>query len=98
MKSNRASSAMGGGGKKSKSKSKGKKKHVHEMHIRHSANGGYIAKHVPPPGADQMQGPEEHTLPDMDSLASHVQDNMASPPPAQGMPMAMPQQQPRGGM
>lgn len=92
MKSTRASASMGKGGKK-KSKSKSQKKHVHEMSIRHSANGGYIAKHSFKPGADGMpQEPEEHALPDMDSLASHVQDNMQPQPGAMPQPQAGPPQ------
>lgn len=89
MRANRATASMGKGGKK---KSKKSKRHVHEMTIRHSANGGYIARHSfkQPPGGE-MQEPEEHTVPDVNALASHVQDNMATPPPAQPQ---QPMQQP----
>lgn len=89
MNKDRVGSAMGGSKSKSKG-SKGKKggKHVHEMHIRHAANGGYIARHdfKQQPGAQQQpQEPEEHALPDMNSLSQHVQDNMV---PMQQQPQA----------
>lgn len=87
----RAGSAMSG---KKKSKSKGKKggKHVHEMHIRHAASGGYIAKHhFKPGGGGAPQEPEEHAIPDMDALQQHVGDNMQ--PQAQPQPQPGPMQQ-----
>lgn len=84
MSKDRVGSAMGGS-KKSKSKPSKKKagKHLHEMHIRHSANGGYIAKHIakPQPGGGPQPDPQEHTLGDMNDLTQHVQDNMQQPPP-----------------
>lgn len=96
MSKDRVGSAMGGG-KKSKSKPSKKKggKHVHEMHIRHAHNGGYIVKHnfKPQPGAGggMPQEPEEHQVPDMDTLQQHVGDNMQPQ-------MQQPQPDPRGGM
>jgi hypothetical protein len=103
MRNDRAASAMGGKQKpkpksKSKSKPKSKKggKHVHEMGIRHAANGGYIVKHSfkPSPGG-APQEPEENQVPDMDALTQHVQDNMQ--PMAQPAPQPQPQDV-RGGM
>jgi hypothetical protein len=82
----RVSSAMGASKKKSKSKkSKGTKRHVHEMNIRHAANGGYIVKHSFKPSANDadVPEPEEHAIGDMDQLQDHVGDNM--------MPQASPQ-------
>jgi hypothetical protein len=96
MHKDRASSAMGGGKKKSKKK-KSSGKHVHEMHIRHAANGGYIVKHHFKPvagGGGQPQEPEEHAIPDMPGLQDHVQDNMQQPPPQQAQPQPAPAAQP----
>lgn len=93
----RAGSAMGGSKKKSKSKKKKGGKHVHEMHIRHAASGGYIAKHhfKPQPGGSGMpEEPEEHAIPDMNALTQHVQDNMQPQP----QPQQQPQQPPPQGM
>jgi hypothetical protein len=93
----RVSSAMGGSRKKSKTKKKKGGKHVHEMHIRHGASGGYIAKHHFKPGADGMpQEPEEHAIPDMDALQQHVADNMQPGP--QPSPQPQPQGPPAGAM
>jgi hypothetical protein len=67
---------------KHSSKSKGKK--VHEMHIRKADSGGYIAKHdmEQPEDPSQEGNPsEEHVLPDVQSLAQHVQDHMSPEPP-----------------
>ena len=74
-----------GGGKKSKKKSK--KKPVHEMRIRHAANGGYIAKHSfkPRPG-EQPEEDEEHAIPDVNSLQDHVADHMSTPPAPSPVP------------
>lgn len=79
-KASRAKTAMGGGSKKDKKK-KGKK--AHKMSIRRSANGGYIAEnhYQPEQAGGAAPEPEEHALPDMDSLLGHVSDHMA--PPAQ---------------
>jgi hypothetical protein len=94
-KDDRISSAMGGKKSKPKPKTKNKKtgKHVHEMHIRHAASGGYIAKHhfKPQAGSGMPEEPEEHAIPDMNALTQHVQDNMQPAPQPQ-------QQQPQSGM
>lgn len=96
-KGERAKSAMGG--KKSSKKSHGKHK-VHRMHIRRSANGGYIAEHMGEPSEDGMMPPtEEHTLPDISALQQHVGDNMGDQPAAAAAapaPAAAPAAPPQG--
>jgi hypothetical protein len=81
----RGESVMGGSKKPKKKKSK--KKPVHEMRIRHAANGGYIAKHSfkSRPGQAPEED-EEHAIPDVNSLQEHVGDHMATPPPAAPVP------------
>lgn len=76
-----------------KSSHKKSSKHVHEMRIRHTANGGYIAAHHPKPGAEGPPDPEEHGVPDLASLQEHVGQHMAPEgdmgqpaPPSGGMP------------
>lgn len=100
-KESRAKAVMSGGKKKSKkkSKSKGGKHHVHKMHIRHAANGGYIVEHEALPSTDgSPQGPNpEHALPDMESLQAHVGENM-QPPQQQEEPQPQPQPQPQAAM
>lgn len=97
MKASRGKAAMGGG---SKGKHKGGK-HPHKIHVRRGKSGGFIAEHHFPPGEDgQMQEPEEHVLPDMQSLQAHMADNMGdqgasqppSAPPAAGASAAPPPQ------
>lgn len=96
MAQKRGESAMGG--KKSKAhKAKSTTKKPHEMHIRRSANGGYISKHIhkQPAGAAEMPEPEEHTIPDISSLQQHVGDHMAPEEGAGGAPAGG---APAGGM
>jgi len=104
-KESRAKAAMGGKKSSSKSKSKSKAHKVHKMHIRHAANGGYIAEHEAPPSPDGMgmgEPNEEHALPDINALTQHVADHMgpaaggtaAPPTPPAG---ATPPPQPTGG-
>lgn len=96
MAQKRGESAMGG--KKSKSKAKHSSvKKPHELHIRKSANGGYIAKHVhkATAGAEPPEA-EEHTLPDVGALQQHVGEHMAPDEEAAGG--AAPQGTPQGGM
>jgi hypothetical protein len=83
-KKSRVASVMGGSSqpkKKKKSKAKKSKKPVHKMHIRHSANGGFIAEHESAPaGEGELPTPnEEHTLPDMAALQAHVGEHMQQP-------------------
>jgi len=91
-KSTRVKAVLGGskkshkGGKKSH-KSGGRK--PHSMHIRRSANGGYIAKHE---YDEPTQPSDEHVLPDHDALMEHVQEHMApqeEPAPMPQKPMGM---------
>jgi hypothetical protein len=78
-----AKKVMGG---KSKKKKSGKVKH---MHIRHATSGGYIVGHdmAQTPG-QPMQEPEEHAVPDIAALQSHVQEHMQEPPEQEQAPVA----------
>ena len=111
-KTERAAASMGGSKAKkkpAKKKSASKKpsagkpagRKPTEMHIRHAANGGYIVKHDLKGPAGQMDS-EEHQLPDIDSLQSHVGDNMSQDeenPGAMQPPTGMAANMPlRGGM
>lgn len=74
-KHSRAKSAMGGGHKSSG--------HPHSIHARRAHSGGFIATHHHKAGADgSMPEPEEHVLPDMESLQAHMAQNMGDQPPA----------------
>jgi hypothetical protein len=68
------------GGPKKATKKTGKKRTVHKMHIRRTANGGYIAEHEfkSEPGATPVEN-EEHHVPDLNTLQAHVGEYMASP-------------------
>lgn len=77
----------------------GGKHHVHEMHVRRAAGGGYIARHDM---ADESGAPAnmlgggaspEHILPDADALHAHMDEHMGdqpamgeAPPPPGGAP------------
>jgi len=77
----RAKSALSGG---HKSKSGGK---PHSIHVRRGHSGGFVATHHHKPDADgQMQEPEEHVIPDMQSLNQHMSDSMGDQPPAPAAP------------
>lgn len=80
----RGESVMSGSKPKPKTKKKkAGKKPVHEMNIRHAANGGFIAKHsFKPSPEDAAPQDEEHAIPDMDALHQHMDDHMSMPPPA----------------
>jgi hypothetical protein len=69
---------------------KGKNLHTHEMHIRHSDNGGYIAKHdlADKDGnhpTDGQKSSKEYTHSNIKELLAHVQQHMsqAAPEPEQ---------------
>jgi hypothetical protein len=89
-KTSRAHSAMSGGSKKSSKKSK-TKKHPKEIHIRRGKSGGFIAKHIhdaDPNSPDTAPEPdEEHVLPDLEALHSHMDANMGDQAP---VPQAAP--------
>jgi hypothetical protein len=96
MNKTRASVHLGGSKKK---KAAAKKRHVHEMRIRHAANGGHIITHHFKPeedenGAMTTPEPEEHVMPASEGnqmLAQHVAENMAPPaagPAVGGQPVA----------
>jgi len=73
----RTKSAMGGS---HKSKSGGK---PHSIHARRAKSGGFIATHHHKPDENgAMPEPEEHVLPDMESLQAHMASNMGDQPPA----------------
>jgi len=85
MKSSRANSHMGGG--KSKSKKSGSK--PHSIHVRRAKSGGFVAEHHHKMADDgSMPETEEHVLPDLQSLQSHMQENMGDQPPAPMTPPA----------
>lgn len=75
----------GGGGKK--------KTHVHGMHIRRAANGGFIARHEM---ADEDGNPaidagaNEHIIPDMDAAHDHLDAHMGDQPAAGDQQAAAP--------
>lgn len=86
-KNDRVAALMGGKKKSEKkpAKKKGGKK-VKGMHVRKADSGGFIAKHdAPDEGAA-----EEHVLPDMAALQSHMSDHMGEDEvgPAPVSPMA----------
>ena len=88
MKSESSSRAKSGMGGKSKSSSKKSGKKPHSMHIKRGKSGGFIVTHHHlPDETGAMAEPEDHVVPDMDSLQSHVQDGMGDQGPA-----PMPQQ------
>ena len=76
--SSRSKAVLGG---KGKSKSKGGKK-PHHIEIHRGKSGGFIVKHhhLADDGAAPEE-PDQHIVPDMDSLQSHVADNMGDQPP-----------------
>lgn len=58
---------------------------VKEMRIRRAANGGYIARHEQESKPDEMmQEPEEHIIPDIAALHSHIDEHMGAGEPAEG--------------
>lgn len=75
----RAKSVMGG--KKSSSKKSGHRPHHIEIH--RGKSGGFIVHHHFKSDAGEMpQESEQHVVPDMNSLQSHVADNMGDQGPA----------------
>lgn len=79
----RAHSVLGG---KSKSASKGKK--PHSIHVRRGKSGGYIAEHHFKADSPDQPIPEseEHVLPDLEALQSHMADNMGDQPDQEAQP------------
>lgn len=87
----RASSVLGGKGK-SKSKSSGKK--PHSIHVKRGKSGGFIVTHHHAPDeTGAMPEPEDHVVPDMDSLHDHMDQNMGDQGPA---PAPAPEPSPAG--
>jgi hypothetical protein len=59
------------------SKKKPEKKRVHHIHVRRSANKGYIAaNHMQPEEGQPPVEPEEHTYPDLAGLQQHMAEHM----------------------
>ena len=87
-KSSRAKSAMSGGSKRKSGKKSGHK--PHSIHVRRGKSGGYIAEHhYKSDSPDQMAPePEEHVLPDIQSLQDHMADHMGDQPPQEAAPSA----------
>jgi hypothetical protein len=81
-KSEHAAGALGKDKKGKKDSKKDKKKNVHRIHVRRSANGGYIAEneHAPVDGQEGQIGQtppsEEHTYPDLAGLQGHIAEHM----------------------
>lgn len=76
--------------KKALSKEGGKKKkeHVHGVHVRRAAGGGYIARHEM---ADEEGNPSgnaapEHVINDPEALQAHMQEHMGDQPAAGAAP------------
>ena len=68
---------------------KGKKLHTHEMHIRRTANKGYIALHdlkdaLGNHPADGQRPQAEYSLPDHASMMAHVGQHMGEMPEEDG--------------
>lgn len=97
----RAKAVMGSkkksGSKKKASKKKGGKK-LHELRVRHTANGRYNVDHFNTPEASAANMPDEtHGVSDMDELQQHMADHMQAP--QQEEAAEMPQGgAPQGGM
>ena len=81
--SSRSKAVLGG---KGKSKSKGGKK-PHSMHIKRAHSGGFVVTHHHAPADDgTMPEPEDHVVPDLDSLHDHIDQNMGDQGPAPTAP------------
>lgn len=65
---------------------RGRKLHTHELHIRRTANKGYIARHdlrdsKGQPPDDGQRGEAEYAIPDQERLLAHVARHMGPPEP-----------------
>ncbi len=82
------------GEKKAEKKPAKKVKKVKGMHVRKATSGGFIVKHdmdnVGGPSDGKMPEQEEHAIPDMAALQSHMQDHMGEEEagPSAGAPAA----------
>ncbi len=82
------------GEKKAEKKPAKKVKKVKGMHVRKATSGGFIVKHdmdnVGGPSDGKMPEQEEHAVPDMAALQSHMQDHMGEEEagPSAGAPAA----------
>lgn len=67
---------------------RGRKLHTHEMHIRRTANKGYIARHDLRDSRGQspddgQRAEMEYSIPDHEALLAHVGRHMGPPEPAE---------------
>ena len=82
------------GEKKAEKKPAKKVKKVKGMHVRKATSGGFIVKHdmdnAGGPSDGKMPEQEEHAIPDMAALQSHMQDHMGEEEagPSAGAPAA----------
>lgn len=65
---------------------KGKKLHSHEVHLRRTANKGYIARHElrdkqGNPPMDGQRGEAEYSLPDKKAMLAHMDEHMGDMEP-----------------
>ena len=65
---------------------RGKKLHTHEIHIRRTANKGYIARHEMrdrngQPPTDGQSSELEYSLPDKAAMLAHVEQSMGDQQP-----------------
>jgi hypothetical protein len=78
------------GGEKKKGKT-----HTHGVHYERAGNGGYIAHvhkhHGAGPHSEGHSHTEEHSLPDKDAMAEHMEEHMGDQPAVGEM---QPQEQP----
>jgi hypothetical protein len=85
--SSRAKSVLGGKKESEKKASKKSGKKPHKIHIRRGKSGGYIAEHHFQNSPDEeMQEPEEHVVPDLDSLRAHIAEHLGDQGPAETAP------------
>lgn len=95
MAEDRIKSAMAGNkksGKRTKSAKKSSGKKPHEVHIRHSENGGYLIRHSfkNQPGEMPTDDKEYHAN-DMNELQNHLQEHLDNSPEGGG------EEEPQGG-
>ena len=60
------------------------------MHVKRAKSGGFIVTHHHKADAGEMAAePEDHVVPDLQSVQSHMADNMGDQPPAPAAAPAM---------
>lgn len=68
---------------------RGKKLHSHEVHLRRTDNGGYVAKHdlrdrQGHPPSDGQRGEAEYSLADKAAMLAHMDQHMGDAEPDEG--------------